>query len=50
MGFSFIFLTVNLFRHSTPIEHGLYCIFIYFQNFIYVYIYVLKELIPLVIL
>ena len=24
MGFSFIFLTVNLFRHSTLIEHGLY--------------------------
>ena len=24
MGFSFIFLTVNLFRHSTLIEHRLY--------------------------
>ena len=23
MGFSFIFLTVNLFRHSALIEHGL---------------------------
>ena len=26
IGFSFIFLTVNLFRHSTIIEHGLYLI------------------------
>ena len=25
-GFSFILLTVNLFRHSTLIEHGLYTI------------------------
>ena len=34
-GFSFILLTVNLFRHSTLTEQGLYPLFVWSNNFTY---------------